>query len=296
MDVAGQHVSLLALIALGVAVGFVAGVFGVGGGFILTPLMSVLLRIPLPIAVGTGLCQMVGTAAVALLRHQKLAQGETRFDWVMLAGSLVGTAAGARTVVALEAAGDVQVLGKSVPLVSLVLYLSYLVFLIGSAWTLVGRGPGGVEALAYVRRGPFARVRIPPYIDLPRISLSNVSATMIAYVGLFLGFLSGLLGVGGGIALMPIMIYGFGFPIKQAAGTGILVLLVTAVTGTVAHALHGNVDLALSMVLLVGASVSAQFGAQATHRLPASVLRRGLALLILGTMVAVVWALVRRFV
>ena len=296
MDVAGQHVSVLALLALGVVVGFVAGLFGVGGGFILTPLLSALLRVPLPIAIGSGLCQMIGTATVALLRHQRLGQGEIRFDACMLAGGLVGSAAGAKTVAALEASGNVAMLGKPVPIASLVLYTAYIVFLVGSAWSLIGRQSGGREALAFVRRGPLSRWRVPPYVDLPRVPLSSVSATVIAYVGLFLGFLSGLLGVGGGIALMPLLLYGFGFPIKQAAGTGILMLLATAITGTFAHAVEGHVHLGLSMVLLVGASVSAQLGALATHRLRASVLRRGLAFLIATTTLAVAWALLRRFV
>src|SRR5215470_12833326 len=122
MDVAGQHVSILALAALGIVVGFVAGLFGLGGGFILTPLLSVVLKVPVPIAVGSGLCQMVGTATVAFLRHQKLRQGEPRFDVLMIGGSLLGVSGGARTVRALEQSGDVAFAGHTVPLVSLVLY------------------------------------------------------------------------------------------------------------------------------------------------------------------------------
>jgi uncharacterized protein len=294
MDVAGHSVSLLALVSLGVLVGLVAGMFGVGGGFILTPLLSIVLDVPLPIAVGSGMCQMVGTATVALLRHQKLRQGETRFDGLMLAGSFLGAVAGARTVVALEARGNVMIRGASVPLVTVVLYLAYLVFLIGALIPLIRRQHGGLEPLAYVRRGPLARLRVPPYVDLPAVPLSRVSAPVIAYIGLGLGYLSGLLGVGGGIALMPVLLYGFGFPMRQAAGTGILVLLVTAISGTVAHALAGNVHLGLSMVVLIGASVSAQVGALATNRLPAGLLRRGLALMIVATAIAVAGQLLRR--
>ncbi|MCA9596888.1 MAG: sulfite exporter TauE/SafE family protein [Myxococcales bacterium] len=295
MDVAGQSVSLPALIALGVIVGFVAGLFGVGGGFILTPLLSVVLRVPLPIAVGSGLCQMVGTATVALLRHRKLGQGELRFDALMLAGSLVGVTTGARVVNALEHAGTTTLFGKSVPVVTPALYGSYVVFLVCCGFVLLKRSRGNVEVLSYVRRGPLARVRLPPYVDLPSLPLARVSAIVVAYVGLGLGFLSGVLGVGGGIALMPVLMYGFGFPLRQAAGTGIVVLLVTSVGGTIAHALSGNVHLGLSMVLVIGASVSAQFGALATSKLPAGLLRRGLASLVLLTIGAILWDLVRRF-
>ena len=119
-------------------------------------------------------------------------------------------------------------------------------------------------------------------------------ALVVAYIGLALGFLSGLLGVGGGVALIPILLYGFGFPIRHAAGTGILVLFATSVSGTIAHARLGHVHLPLALTLLAGSSISTQFGALATHRLPVNVLRRGLALLILATVAALAWALARR--
>lgn len=294
MEVAGVTVSVTALLALGVVVGLVAGMFGVGGGFLLTPLLSVVLGLPLPIAVGTGLCQMVGTATVALLRHRKLRQGEQRFDLLMIAGSLIGVTAGARTVAALQSAGDMTLFERRIPIVTVVLYLAFIAFLLGSAAALSQRGKGKVELLSYVRRGPFARIALPPYVDLPRVPLSRVSAIVIAYVGLGLGFLSGLLGVGGGVALMPILLYGFGFPIRQAAGTGIIVLLVTAIGGTIAHAHQGHVHLGVAMVLLVGAGISAQVGALLTSRLPAGILRRGFILIILATIVAIIFDLWRQ--
>ena len=145
---------------------------------------------------------------------------------------------------------------------------------------------GNVEVLSYVRRGPLARITLGPQVDLPRVPLPRVSAVVIAYIGVGLGFVSGLLGVGGGVALMPLLLYGFGFPLRQAAGTGIIVLLITAVVGTWAHARAGNVHLGLAMILLVGASISAQVGALLTHRLPTRLLRRGFVWIIVLTMIA----------
>jgi hypothetical protein len=121
-----------------------------------------------------------------------------------------------------------------------------------------------------------------------------VSAPLIAYVGLGLGVLSGLLGVGGGVVLMPVLVYGFGFPLRQAAGTGILVLLASAMMGTFVHALAGHVELRLAFPLLVTATLSAQLGARATRLLPARTLRRGFALVVVAAMSAVLWDLARR--
>ena len=296
MEVAGQTVSLPALIALGVAVGLIAGVFGVGGGFILTPLLSAVLGIPVPIAVGTGLCQMVGTASVALLRHRKLAQGDERFGLLMAAPSLVGVATGAHCVKALSELGNLELAGQPVPIVTLVLYIAFILFLLGGALAMWQRGSARSDELEYVRRGPFARLQLGPLVDLPAVRLSRVSAFVIAYSGLGLGFLSGLLGVGGGIALIPLLLYGFGFPIRHAAGTGISVLLVTAIVGTLVHAAQGHVHLGLALVLLVGASISAQVGAELTSKLPARFLRQGFIWVIGVAIFSIVWDVVRRVV
>jgi hypothetical protein len=96
---------------------------------------------------------------------------------------------------------------------------------------------------------------------------------MLAYVGFVLGVASGLMGIGGGILLMPVMLYGFGISLRNAAGTGILLLFVTVVVGTVEQALHGNVDLGLAMVILVGSSIGSQIGTLITHYLPNRKLR-----------------------
>src|SRR5262249_32535818 len=103
--IAGHPVPVMAVLGLGLVVGFLAGLFGVGGGFLLTPLLNVVLGIPLDVAVGSGLCQMIGTATTALLRHRRLGQGETRIDLLLLGGTLIGVATGARLMESLQRLG-----------------------------------------------------------------------------------------------------------------------------------------------------------------------------------------------
>ena len=117
---------------------------------------------------------------------------------------------------------------------------------------------------------------------------------LTALIGLASGFLAGLLGIGGGVALMPVLIYGYGFPLRQAAGTGILVLVASAALGTFLHALQGHVHLGLVAALLVGASLSAQAGVLATRRLSVRTLRRLFAGVLLAAAAAVVWHLLRQ--
>jgi len=272
------------VVLLGATVGFLAGMFGVGGNFLLVPLLSVVFGVPLPVAAGTGLCQMIGTALVSFLRHRHLRQGEVRFDLLMLAGSIVGADAGVRTLAALAEGGSVA----GVPLVQVVVDSTFIVFLVGAAAVF------WIEGGKPTTRAPLARIRFGPAVFLPRIGVS-VSALVVAWVGFGLGFLSGLLGVGGGVALMPVLVYGFGFPIRQAAGTGIIVLLCTAAYGTVVHALHGHVELPLAMALLLGATPMAQLGAKTTARLPPETLRRVFSIVVVVTALAVAWDLGRRF-
>src|SRR5690349_4150699 len=125
MVVDGHQVPVLGAAALGIGVGYVAGMFGIGGGFLLTPLLVVLFQVPLPIAIGTGLCQMIATSLVAFLRHRKVRQGEVRIDVMMLPGCIMGVELGARTLAMLSRAGLATVAGRSVPWVNLIVETSY---------------------------------------------------------------------------------------------------------------------------------------------------------------------------
>lgn len=287
----GHSVSLLALAILGLGVGYVAGMFGVGGGFLLTPLLIGWFDIPAPIAVGSALSQKCGTSIASFLKYRQLKRGEPRFDYVMMGGSLVGVDAGTRLLAALDRAGTVSVGDHQLPLIRVVLDVTFIVPLsvvalaLGrDAWTarrrVVQRGDETIP-------GPLTRVRIPPYIDLPSVGLHRVSVPMMTFMGFFLGAASGLMGIGGGVLFMPILLYGFGLSVRNAAGTGVLLLFVTVVVGTVEQALQGFVSLRLSLALLLGSSIGSQLGALSTNALPNRVLRLAFAGLVVATIVLI---------
>jgi uncharacterized protein len=287
----GSSVPILAVAVLGVVVGYVAGMFGIGGGFLMTPLLVAVFGIPLPTAVGTGLCQMIGTALVSNLRHRKIGQGERRIDVLLLPGSLLGVELGARTLSFLASAGSIELAGHSVPWVSAVVQSCYAGLLSFVAWNYWRHGQRGRDTLEALRPGPLSRVRFGPAVALPAVGLRSVSALLIANLGLGLGFASGLLGIGGGVALNPVLIYGYGLPMRQSVGTGIVVLFATAVAGTAVHAARGHVHLGLAVVLLLGGTVSAQFGALATGRLSGAALGRIHALVLVFAVAAILWDL-----
>jgi uncharacterized protein len=280
----------LGLAAMGFAVGIVAGMFGVGGGFLMTPLLGILFRVPLPVAVGTGLCQMIGVAVAAQIRYQRLGIGESKLGLMMTVPALLGVQFGAKTVAYLETLGTVVVAGNSYPAAKLFLSLGYIVLLGGVAIYMgLDLRRGGQREIT---PGPFTRIALPPYTQLPRTG-SRISIPVVVYIGLLLGYLSGLLGVGGGVLLTPLLLYGIGMSVAMAAGTGVGLMMATSLVGTYTHARLGNVNLAIALTLLIGATFGAQIGAALSARFDGNRLRRFFVVLVGLTAGAVLLNLVR---
>ena len=283
---------LPALALVGLGVGFVAGMFGVGGGFVLTPLLHLAFKIPMPIAVGSALCQKIGTSIGSFLKHRQYRHGELRVDFVMVGASLFGVDAGTRLLGSLAAAGSFpNASGRPVPIVTLTLEIIYAAMLLFAAsMTLhavrkAARAPASDGHASTT--APLVRFGLPPYISLPAVGIPRVSVTVMAYIGFITGMLSGLLGIGGGVALLPVLVYGYGFSIKDAAGTGILLLFATVVVGTVEHAVRHNVDLRVALAILAGSSIGSQLGARTTARVSNQWLRISFAALLLITVGAI---------
>ncbi len=295
----GHAVSLPALAAVGLCVGYIAGMFGVGGGFLLTPVLIYVFGVPPPVAVGSALCQKCGTSLSSFLKYRRLGRGEPRIDFVMMGGSLIGVDAGTRLLTYLTGLGNWRLRGgHGVPAVQVILDALFIVLLsftafytFRDAWQARTRTvPRGDVTIP----GPLVtKVRIPPFIDLPKVQLRQVSVPMLVYLGFGLGMASGLMGIGGGVLFMPILLYGIGLSVKNAAGTGVLLLFVTVAVGTIEQSLHGYVSLKLAMAILIGSSVGAQLGALTTYYLPSRVLRLLFAVLVAATVVMIAWDLLQ---
>jgi uncharacterized protein len=287
LDVGGTAVFVPAALVLGAVVGYTAGLFGVGGGFLLTPLLSVFFRVPVEVAVGTGLCQMVGTSLASFLKHRKLRQGEARVAVLLAAGTFLGVEGGARAITALRGWGDFRAGLPYIDLVAKSALAGILLLLSLSSWHRrrhVEPDPP--------RPGPLARLPLGPRVLLPAVGFA-APALVIAYLGLVLGFLSGFFGVGGGIVLFPVLVYGFGFPLRHAAATGLGLMVCTASIGSFTHALRGHVSLPLAMVLLVASTITAQLGALATKRVAPGKLHGGFAVLTLAIAASLIFDVYR---
>lgn len=274
----GMDVStaLMSFAGLGLVVGFMAGLFGVGGGFLLTPLLNIVFGVPYNIAVGSDLAQMAGMSTAATVRHGRIGNIDYKLGGLMIAGTAAGVEVGASVLEVLKEAGEIAIGGAKLPIMTLVMSAIYMALL---AWigTVVLRESRG--ALANLRAGRsddiqknwfverLSSVSLRPMISLPRSGITSISLWVILGVGFSTGVLAGLLGVGGGFIRMPALIYIIGCPTAVAVGTDLFEIVFSSAYGAFTHGLKGNVNLVLVLGLLVGSTVGAQLGASLTRKI-----------------------------
>ena len=276
LPIAEVSVNFFALLGIGGLVGVLSGMFGVGGGFLITPLLF-LTGIPPAVAVATSANQIVASSVSGLLAHLARKTVDIRMGLVLLAGGLVGSGLGVYVFNLLRALGQVDLLVR----------LCYVVFLgivgalmLAESIRALRRARGGRVTSAPRRQRNW--VHVWPLKMRFRTSQLYISVIPPALVGLAVGVLAAIMGVGGGFIMVPAMIYLLGMPTKVVVGTSLFqILFVTAFT-TLLHAVTNHtVDLMLALVLIVGGVVGAQIGTRIGLRLKAEQLRFLLAALVL---------------
>lgn len=277
LPIAEVVVNPVTLVLLGLVVGLMSGLFGVGGGFLITPLLF-FIGIPPAFAVATGANQVVASSFSGLLAHLKRKTVDFRMGWVLLAGGVVGSTIGVSFFNLLQKIGQVD----------LVVQLSYVIFL---GFIGVMMLQESLRALARTRGGPVKRARRNQHVWVHRwpakmkfrASGLYISAIPPLLVGAFVGFLGAIMGVGGGFIMVPAMIYLLGMPTKVVIGTSLFQITVLSAYTTLMHAIASNtVDVMLAILLIVGGVIGAQVGAHLSARLKAEQLRVLMALLVLA--------------
>ncbi len=276
LPIAEVSVNAFLLLGLGGLVGVLSGMFGVGGGFLITPLLF-FVGIPPAVAVATSTNQIVASSFSALLAHLKRKNVDIRMGWVLLLGGMAGSAAGIVVFNYLKSLGQVDLLVQ----------LCYVVFL-----GVIG-GLMFIEALRALRRsksGTVVRKRRERTLmhKLPlkmrfRTSGLYISVIPPVVVGFFVGVLAAIMGVGGGFIMVPAMIYLLGMPTKVVVGTSLFQIIFVSGFTTLLHATTNyTVDIVLAVLLLVGGVVGAQFGTTIGMKMKAEQLRFLLAALVLA--------------
>lgn len=271
--------TLAGALAIGTAIGVLSGLFGVGGGFLITPLLNIVLGIPMPIAVGTSAVQILGVSTAGMYRRRGDGMTDYKMALVLSGGNYVGASLGAAVVKWLSGLGSWAWHGEQTPIVDLVILCVFLV-LFASLAALIWKDASRSAVETGDRPALFARINLPPYTTFPAINQPRVSLIAISYLGLSLGFMAGLLGVGGGIVLMPALIYLVGMSAHRASATSLAMIWVSGFASTINHAQLGNTDLLLALPLLVGGSVGVQIGISLCAKLGGQQLKRYFVLVI----------------
>ncbi len=269
LPVAGMEVNWLLLVLAGTGVGVMGGLLGVGGGFLMTPMLNVLFGVPYNYAVGSSLSQILGMSSAAALKHRRLGNVDVKLGLVMSLSAPVGVYGGVSVVERLKTTGVVYLFGREVGVMTLVMSLIYFAMLVGTGVPIIveslrslGReSPGGMEPSSLPLARRLHGLRVPPYVSFERAGVENISLWIPVLLGATTGFVCGLLGVGGGFIVTPALIYLLGCPTHTAIGTGLFQIVAASALGTVGHSLGGNVDPVLVILLVLGSAVGSQGGA-----------------------------------
>lgn len=277
LPIAGLSIDVLLLIGLGAMVGVVSGMFGVAGGFLLTPLL-VMVGIPAPVAVGTVINQVVGASASAAFTQWRRGNVDVMMALVLVLGGLAGSAAGVWLFGVLRQLGQIDVF----------LRLSY-VALLGTLGSLMV-----IESIrSWLRqRNPLrARRKLHAHTwihGLPfkmkfRASRLYISIFAPVVIGIVVGALSGLMGVGGGFVIMPALIYLLNMPTTMAIGTSLMQITLVSINVTMLQAIgNQTVDVFLALILVIGGAAGAQLGTRFGSMLRGEHLRGLLGLIVLA--------------
>jgi uncharacterized membrane protein YfcA len=276
LPIAGQSVNALFMVALGFLVGLLSGMFGVGGGFLTTPLL-IFYGIPPTVAVASAATQITGASVSGVMVHMRRGGVDLKMGGVMIVGGIFGSFTGAAVFKILQATGQID----------LVIGFLYVVIL-GGIGALMFKD--ALIALGYIA-GPPPKPQQKGHVrwvaSLPfrwRFYSSGLYISPLA--PLALGFVAGtltvLLGIGGGFILVPAMIYLLGMAARVVIGTSLVMILAVSAATTMVHALTtGSVDIVLATLLLIGGVIGAQYGALFTTKLRPDYLRLALGVIIL---------------
>ena len=286
LPIAEMSVNIFLILGMGGAVGFLSGLFGVGGGFLMTPLL-IFIGVPPPVAVGTEANQIVASSVSGVLAHWRRANVDFKMGFVLLIGGFVGSSLGVVLFKYLQNLGQLDLVIK----LSYVLFLGIIGFLMlwESSRTIIR------SRSAAARRGKLHQhnwLHGLPFKMRFRKSKLYISAILPFLIGAIIGVLSAVMGVGGGFIMVPAMIYLLGMSTSLAIGTSLFQIIFVTANVTFLQALTvQTVDILLAVLLLTGAVIGAQFGSRYSVRMKGEQLRALLALLVLGVCVKMLFDL-----
>ncbi len=271
--ISGVTLDPIALILIGFVIGVLGGFFGVGGSFLTAPALFA-LGMPMNFVVGTDLAHIVGKSIVAAKTHRVLGNIDLKLAAIMVIGTIAGAETGVQTIESLKKHANLDLV---VGIVSIVVFTGISIFCVWESWitlraerqqNIAGDAPAttkqdltAVDAFAK----KVQQIKIPPIVGLPHSGIRAISFWAILFVSFVGGIFSGFLGGGAGYIRMPSMVYLLGIPTHIAVGTDLFEIIISASYGTIRHAMNGNVDILIALVMQTGAALGARIGANLTQ-------------------------------
>lgn len=288
LPVAELSLNAFLLLGMGLAIGFLSGMFGVGGGFIMTPLL-IFLGVPPAVAVGTGASQVVAASVSSAVGQWQRGNIDMQMGYFLVGGGIFGAVTGVKILYVLKQLGQLDLFVSFTYVILLgVIGALMLIESVRALNAAPGRTGGSSRRggqHTWIQRLPFKR-RFPQ-------SKLYISAIPPIAIGAFVGWLTAIMGVGGGFVMVPAMIYLLRMPTRMVIGTSTFqIVCITAITTVLQAMQNHSVDVALSLPLILGGVVGAQYGVGFAERLKAEQLRAGLALLVLAVAVRMAVGLV----
>jgi uncharacterized membrane protein YfcA len=278
LPIADVPVNVVLILGMGIAVGVISGMFGVGGGFLMTPLL-IFIGIAPAVAVASVTTHVAASSSSGAITYWRRKAIDVPLALMLLAGGIVGTSAGVAVFTLLRTLGHLD----------LVIGLSYVTLLCVIGTLMINEG---LRAVLRSRQGQPTTLRRPGshawFHGLPlklRFKRSKIYVSVIPVwaIGFIIGFLGAIMGISGGVILVPMLIYFLRVPTATVIGTALVLQLVTMSSATVLHASTNHlVDAVLALILMVGGVIGAQFGARAGQRLSGEWLRLLLGMLVLA--------------
>lgn len=277
LPVANMSVNIIMIVALGGMVGILSGMFGVGGGFLTTPLL-IFYGIPPTVAAASAATQVTGTSVSGIFAYWQRGGVDTRMGAVLVTGGVAGSLLGAMLFEWLQALGQIDT----------VINLMYLGLLGSIGWLMLRESLEALRAMGSGQSVPTRKRRHHPLVTaLPmrwRFYKSGLYVSPLAplFLGILTGIMTMLLGVGGGFIMVPAMLYILGMDPKMVVGTSLFQILFTTIASTMVHSVTTHaVDIVLASLLLVGGAIGAQIGARLAMKVDPVRMRLGLAIVVI---------------
>ena len=282
-----EYWTIIIASSIGLVVGLLTGMFGVGGGFLLTPLLMILLGMHSPTAVGTGLSTILVSSSLGLVQRRKTDTVDIKLAFVIASGSILGVWLGSCIMRALIQLPKVQLFTNEVDVLQFVL-LCLFVILLGSIviylfWDFYhseGQAP-------LIRIGKLAAVKVPPCVCFRSLEQPKLSVFPLIVLGIIVGIMTALLGTGGGVILLPALVYLVGQRAAKAAGTSLLLVWISSIAAVIVKFSAGEINYPILAFLVFGGIVGISIGTNLGLKFSGPQLRLYFAYVVIGALLIV---------